>query len=85
MDVSLSIRTIISEQALLDISEVTEDARLEDLGVDSLGIVESIFAIEETFNIDVPFNANAPEQSTFDVSTVASIISAVEQLIADQG
>ncbi|MEL7462167.1 MAG: acyl carrier protein, partial [Pseudomonadota bacterium] len=50
-------------------------------GVDSLGLVESIFAIEEAFEIDVPFNANAPEQSDFDISTVGSIITAVKGLI----
>ncbi|MEO1240101.1 MAG: acyl carrier protein, partial [Pseudomonadota bacterium] len=44
-------------------------------------LVESIFAIEEAFEIDVPFNANAPDQSAFDISTVGSIIAAVNDLI----
>ena len=78
------IIAIIAEQAVLDVSEVTEDATLEELGIDSMGLVESIFTIEEAFDIQVPFNANAPETSTFDISSVASIIQAVEALVAEQ-
>ena len=75
---------IIAEQAVLEPGDVSTDATLEDLGIDSLGLVESIFAIEEAFDIQVPFNANEPEASDFDISSVAAIISAVETLIADQ-
>jgi acyl carrier protein len=60
------------------------DQTLEDLGIDSLGLVESIFAIEEAFDIQVPFNANEPEKSDFDISSVAAIVKAVEQLVAEQ-
>jgi acyl carrier protein len=73
---------ILAEQAVLDISDVSLDATLEALGLDSLGLVETIFAIEERFDISVPFNANDPAQSGFDLSTVASIIAAVQALIA---
>jgi acyl carrier protein len=75
---------IIAEQAVLEPGDVTLDATLADLGIDSLGLVESIFAIEEAFDIQVPFNANEPEQSEFDISSVAAIIAAVEGLLADQ-
>ncbi|MBI1217752.1 MAG: acyl carrier protein [Rhodobacteraceae bacterium] len=75
---------IIAEQAVLDVADVKPEASLEDLGIDSLGLVESIFAIEEAFDISVPFNANEPEQSEFDISTVASIVAAVEALVAGQ-
>lgn len=85
MSVQDQIIAIIAEQALLDPADVTPESTLESLGVDSLGLVESIFAIEETFDISVPFNANAPEESSFDISSVQSIVSAVENLIAEQG
>jgi acyl carrier protein len=75
---------IIATQAVLDPDVVTPDASLESLGIDSLGLVESIFALEETFDISVPFNANDPGQSGFDISTVASIIAAVERLVAQR-
>ncbi len=72
----------IAEQAVLDDSDVSLSSTLDDLGIDSLGLVESIFAIEEAFDIQVPFNANEPNQSDFDISNVASIIAAVEKLVA---
>ncbi len=73
---------IIAEQAVIDPSEVKDEATLEDLGIDSLGLVEAVFAIEETFDIQVPFNANDPAQSEFDITNVASMIRAVEGLVA---
>ncbi|WP_300019170.1 acyl carrier protein [uncultured Roseobacter sp.] len=75
---------IIAEQAVLDPSNVTMDSTLEDLGIDSLGLVESIFSIEEAFDISVPFNANDPQASDFDISTVASIVAGIERLQAEQ-
>ena len=75
---------IIAEQAVLEPGDVTPDATLADLGIDSLGLVESIFAIEEAFDIQIPFNANEPDQSDFDISSVAAIIAAVEGLVAAQ-
>jgi len=75
---------IIAEQAVLEVEDVRLDATLEDLGIESLGLVESIFAIEEAFDIQVPFNANAPEQSEFDISSVAAIVRAVQILVAQQ-
>lgn len=84
MSVASQVIEIIAEQALLEPSDVTETSTLADLGIDSLGLVESIFAIEEAFDITVPFNANDPHDSVFDISSVGSIIAAVETLVKDQ-
>ena len=75
---------IVAEQAVLEPSDISMDQSLEDLGIDSMGLVEAIFAIEESFDIQVPFNANEPEKSEFDISSVQSIVAAVEALIAEQ-
>jgi len=75
---------IIAEQAVLDPSDVRMDSTLDELGIDSLGLVESIFAIEESFDISVPFNANDPSEGDFDISSVATIVAAVEKLLAEQ-
>ncbi|UWR24685.1 acyl carrier protein [Sulfitobacter sp. S223] len=84
MNVKDQVITIIAEQAVLEPEDVTLDSTLESLGIDSLGLVESIFAIEEAFDITVPFNANNPSESDFDISTVASIIAGIERLRAEQ-
>ena len=84
MNIKDQVIAIIAEQAMLEPSDIKMDQTLEDIGIDSLGLVESIFAIEETFDISVPFNANDPQASEFDISSVASIVKAVEQLMAEQ-
>ena len=75
---------ILAEQAMLETSDVALDNSLDDLGIDSMSLVESIFAIEEAFDITVPFNANNPSESAFDISTVASIVVAVDKLKAER-
>lgn len=81
-NVSDKVVEIIAELAVLEPSDISMDSTLEDLGIDSLGLVESIFAIEEEFGVDVPFNANEPEKSDFDISSVGAIVNAVQSLIA---
>jgi len=83
-DVARKIIAIIAEQAMLEPHEVTLDASPEQLGVDSLGLVEIVFAIEEAFDISVPYNANDPSASEFDISTVGKIVEAVRRLITEQ-
>lgn len=78
------VMAILAEQAVLDISDVQPESTLESLGIDSLGLVEAIFAIEEAFDISVPFNANEPDAGEFDITSVASITSAVAALLARQ-
>lgn len=85
MSIQDQVIAIIAEQAMLEPSDIKLDNTLADIGIDSLGLVESIFAIEESFDISVPFNANDPSASDFDISSVASIVAAVTQLKTEQG
>ena len=84
MNITDQVIAIIAEQAVLEPEDVTLDSTLESLGIDSLGLVESIFAIEEAFDITVPFNANNPSESDFDITSVASIITGIARLKAEQ-
>ena len=84
MDIRAKVKEIIAEQAILEVSDVSGSDSLEDLGIDSMGLVEAIFAIEEAFDISVPFNANAPEESGFDISSVDAITRAVEAVVVEQ-
>lgn len=76
---------IIAAQAMLEPDQVQLDMSPQEAGIDSLGLVESIFAIEEEFDITIPFNANEPEKSDFDIANIGSIIAAVEKLVTDKG
>ncbi len=84
-DVAQRIIGIIADQAMLDPADVSPEASPEQLGIDSLGLVEIVFAIEEAFDVSVPYNANEPSASEFDISTVAKIVEAVKRLIAEKG
>ena len=82
MDVRDRVVAILTEQASIDPAEVALDKTLAEIGIDSVGLVEAIFALEESFDVQVPFNANDPSESDFDISSVASIVRAVEALVA---
>lgn len=84
MSIRDKVIAIIAEQAVLELKDVREDSTLESLGIDSLGVVESIFAIEEEFDISIPFNANEQTQGDFDISSVATIIAGIEKLVSEQ-
>lgn len=84
MDIAATVIEIIAEQCMLDPSDVSLGSTLEELGIDSLAVVESIFAIEEAFDIQVPFNANNPEESDFDITSVQTIVSGIEKLVTEK-
>lgn len=84
MDIRSKVIEIIADQAIIETSDISDESTLEGLGIDSLGLVESIFAIEEAFDIQVPFNANQPNESQFDLSSVATIVQGIEKLIQEQ-
>ena len=81
-DILNKITDIIAQQAMLDVKAVKPESTPAELGLDSLGLVEIVFAIEEAFDISVPYNANDPASSEFDISSVQAVADAVEKLIA---
>ena len=83
-NVSDKVKRIIAEQAMVEPDVIGDATTMEDLGLDSLALVEVVFAIEEEFDIQVPFNANEPTESDFDISNVRSIVAGIEKLIAEQ-
>ena len=49
------VKAIVVEQLGVDEAEVTIDSTfIDDLGADSLDIVELIMAFEEVFNVEIP-------------------------------
>lgn len=82
--IAQKVISIVAQQAGVPAAEITLDHTPETLGLDSLGLVEAMFAIEESFNISIPFNANDPQGSEFDVRSVRLMVEAVERLLAGQ-
>jgi acyl carrier protein len=55
MSVQDKVTSIIAEQLGVDTAEVKAEASFtDDLGADSLDIVELVMAFEEEFNIEIP-------------------------------
>jgi acyl carrier protein len=55
MAVAEKVKSIIVEQLGVDAEEVTNEASFtDDLGADSLDIVELVMAFEEEFGIEIP-------------------------------
>lgn len=54
-DIFEKVKSIVAEQLGVEEEKVTEDASfIDDLGADSLDIVELIMALEEEFDIEIP-------------------------------
>ena len=54
-DLAARLKDIVANQLGVDQGEVVPEARiLDDLGADSLDVVELVMALEETFDIVVP-------------------------------
>lgn len=56
MDSLNTIKKILAEQLDIDESTITEATTIEDLGADSLDLVEAIMNIEEEFGIEIDDN-----------------------------
>lgn len=55
MDIFGKVKEIVVEQLGVDEEEVTEQASfVDDLGADSLDIVELVMALEEEFDLEIP-------------------------------
>lgn len=62
------LRGLMAEQLGVDPGDMRPDANiLEDLGADSLDVVELVMAIEETFDIEVPDEAAEGMRTVGDV------------------
>ena len=73
------ILDVVAQKAMIDRSKLTRDAKLSDLNVSSLDMVEVIFALEDKFGIELPFNANT---SAAEFETVGNVIELVEKQLA---
>jgi acyl carrier protein len=73
------ILDIVAQKAMVDRSKLSMDAKLSDLQISSLDIVEIVFALEDKFQVQIPFNANS---TNMEFERVGEVVAAVEKLIA---
>jgi acyl carrier protein len=73
------IRELVSEQFLIDVENVTaETSFVDDLGADSLDVVELTMALEETFSLP-----DTPEEALAGIVTVGDLAAYVSSCISD--
>ena len=74
MEIAEKVKEIISQQLDVDLAEVKEGASfIDDLGADSLAIVELVLAFEEQFEIDIP------DEDTEKIRTVGDAVSYIQE------
>ena len=74
MDIADKVKEIVAQQLDVNIAEVKEEAQfIEDLGADSLAIVEPVLAFEEQFEIDIP------DEDTEKIATVGDAIKYIQE------
>ena len=72
-DIPSEVKRIIKEQLDVDEKDIKpESSFIDDLGADSLGLVELVLAFEEAFEIDIP------DEDTEKIRTVQDAISYIE-------
>jgi acyl carrier protein len=74
MDIAEKVKEIVSQQLDVDQAGIEESASfIDDLGADSLAIVELVLAFEEQFEIDIP------DEDTEKIRTVGDAVSYIKQ------
>jgi len=90
LEVLDDVRTIISKSLNIPIERLTPDARLDELGAESLDVIEIVFSLEEKFDISIPFNADEVTrvskpgregEADMEFSTIGDIARVVQDLI----
>ncbi|HHX23653.1 MAG: acyl carrier protein [Tepidanaerobacteraceae bacterium] len=77
MEVLDKIKQIIADQLGIDEDEVVPEASfIDDLGADSLDIVEMIMAFEEEFDMEIP------DEDAEKIKTVQNVIDYIKNLSA---
>ena len=73
-DITAEVKRIIKEQLDVDEADIKpESTFIDDLGADSLGLVELVLAFEEAFEIDIP------DEDTEQIRTVQDAVNYIQK------
>ncbi|HTA90112.1 MAG: acyl carrier protein [Polyangiaceae bacterium] len=76
-NVTAEVKRIIKEQLDVDEKDIKpESTFIDDLGADSLGLVELVLAFEESFEIDIP------DEDTEKIRSVQDAVDYIEKHLA---
>ncbi|MCC3144804.1 acyl carrier protein [Halanaerobium sp. Z-7514] len=67
---------IVAEELAVDKDEITEESSfIEDLGADSLDVVELVMAFEEEFDVEIP------DEDAENIRTVEDAVNYLEEIL----
>ena len=78
MDIFEQVKKILCDQLALEEEQVNEDAEvIDDLGADSLDIVDLVMTLEEEFDTEIP------DEDIENLKTVGDIVKYIEDRVAE--
>lgn len=78
MDIFEQVKKILCDRLDLDEEQVTEDSEvIDDLGADSLDIVDLVMTLEEEFDTEIP------DEDIENLRTVGDIVKYIEERSAE--
>jgi acyl carrier protein len=78
-EIEQKVLDIVAKECRLDRATLTLDSRIEDLKIESIDLMQTIFQIEEAFDIYVP-----QEGDNFKLTTLRDVTDAVARLVAEK-
>ena len=78
-DVAERVKDILAEECAVDRAALADDARLEDVGISSVDMVQVIFAIEEAFGVSI-----GEDDMGLEIETVGEVTAAIGRIVAAQ-
>jgi acyl carrier protein len=74
-DIGSQVRDILAFHLGIDASQLADDTRFEDLGADSLDVIEIVMSCEERFGVEIP------NREAIGLATVGDAVSCVKTQI----
>ena len=86
------VRSIIAKSLNIPVEQLTPETHLDELGAESLDVIEIVFALEEKFDITIPLKADeatrlassdkSSDGQDMPFSTVGDVADIVQKLVA---
>jgi acyl carrier protein len=91
MEIVDEVRQVIAKTLKIPADQLASDTRLDDIGAESLDVIEIVFELEEKFGITIPYQAfdgtqprrqgTEPELGKLELNTIEQVANAVKTLV----
>jgi acyl carrier protein len=91
MEIVDEVRQVIAKTLKIPADQLAPDTRLEDIGAESLDVIEIVFELEEKFGITIPYQAfdgtqsrpqgAEPDLGKLELNTIGQVANAVKALV----